>query len=128
MKKLIVALAAVALIGGCMKVNTAPPKDLPAFVKVYPGATQVVSMNVMGMQALAFQAAAKPDEVIAYYRTQATSDGLPETTANAAAANPGQGQATFGDPASGKFLVVIAKAQGDGSMVSLTYKAAKAPS
>ncbi len=125
MKTMIVALAAVALlVGGCMKVGNAPPKDLPAYVQVYPGAAQVVSMNVGPMSALAFQASAKPDEVIA------KTNDLPETQAPAQANAPAdQRQAVFGEPAGGRMLVVVARPHAAGSMVSLTYKPApKAPS
>jgi hypothetical protein len=129
MKKLIVALAAVAVIGGCMKVGSTPPKDLPAYVKVYPGSAQVVSLNLGAMSSVAFQAAAKPDDIIAYYRTQAASDGLPEAQAPAQANPPAdQRQVVFGDPSTDKMLVVVVKPQGEGSMVSLTYKPVKAPS
>ena len=128
MNKLIVALAAVALLGGCIKMDKTPPKDLPAYVQVYPGAGQVMSLNVAGMSALAFQAPAKPDDVISFYRNQAAANGLPESAAPASAnAATGQQQATFGDPASDRLLVVVVRPQGDGSMVSLTYKAPAKP-
>src|SRR5258707_15665479 len=111
MKTMIVGLAAVALlVGGCMKVGNAPPKDLPAYVQVYPGAAQVVSMNVGPMSALAFQASAKPDEVIAFYRDLAKTNDLPETQAPAQANAPAdQRQAVFGEPAGGRMLVVVAR-------------------
>jgi hypothetical protein len=130
MNKLIIALAAVALLGGCMKVSNAPPKDLPAYVTVYPDAAQVVSMSAGVMSAVAFQASAKPDDVIAFYRRQAQADGLPETQAPPQAGAPAdQRQAVFGDPAGDRMLVVVARPRGEGSMVSLTYKPApKAPS
>jgi hypothetical protein len=124
MKKLIVALAAVALLGGCVKIDKSPPKDLPAYVTIYPGATSVVSMSMVGMSSMLFQSASKPDDVVAYYRTQASSNGLTEqSTANTSTANTtaGQRQAIFGDQ-SGKMLVVVAKPQGDGSMVTVMYK------
>lgn len=123
MRKLIVAVAAVALIGGCIKIDKSPPKDLPTYVRVYPGATSVMSMSVAGLQSVVFQASAKPDDVVSYYRTEASSDGLPEVSAPAANGAPtDQRQATFNDPASGRMLVVVARPQGTGTMVSLTYK------
>jgi hypothetical protein len=130
MKKLFVALAAVALLGGCIKMDKSPPKDLPAYVKLYPGSTSVMNMSVGGMSVVALQVSAKPDDVIAFYRTQAASDGLPESAAPATAnAPPDQKTAVFGDPATGRMLVVVARPQGEGSMISLTYKPApKAPS
>jgi hypothetical protein len=126
MKNLIVALAAVALIGGCMKVSTAPPKDLPEWVKVYPGAQQVVSVNMGPISSLAFQAPAAPADVVAYYRNGASSDGLIETPMQADASGPVK--ATFRNAAGDEFLTVVAQPQGAGSMVSLAYKAPKAPS
>ncbi|MFI4935559.1 MAG: hypothetical protein ACHP7N_13125 [Caulobacterales bacterium] len=131
MKRLIVALVAVALVGGCMNTSKTPPKDLPDYVKIYPGATQVVAMGLGSMSTEVFSTSASPDEVVSFYRTQAQSDGLPEGSAPApAGAPPEQKQAEFGDPASGKMLVVVAKpSQGVGTMVSLIYKPApKAPS
>jgi len=126
MRKLIVALAAVALIGGCMKVGNGPPKDLPEFVKVYPGAQQVVSVNMGPISSLAFQAPAAPADVVAFYRNGASSDGLTETPMQGDAS--GQAKATFRNATGDEFLTVVAQAQGAGSMVSLAYKAPKAPS
>ena len=124
MKKLIVALAAVALLGGCVKIDKSPPKDLPAYVTIYPGATSVMSMSVAGMSSIVFQSASKPDDVVTYYRTQASSNGLTEqSTANSSSTNAaaGQRQAIFTDP-SGKMLVVVAKPQGEATMVTVMYK------
>ena len=127
MKKLMIALAAVALLGGCFKVDKSPPKDMPAYVHMYPGSTPVMSMNVAGLEAVVMQTTDKPDDVITYYRGQASSDGLPETTAPPASnATPDQRQATFNDPATGRLLVVLAKPQGAETVVSVTYKPAAA--
>jgi hypothetical protein len=120
-KKLVVAIAALTL-AGCVKVNSAPPTNLPDYVQVYPGATQVMSMEVMGMSALAFRTSAAPDDVIAYYRTQASAAGLPEQT-SATQPSGDQRQAAFGDPTSGRFLAVAARPQNGQTLVSLTYKA-----
>src|SRR5580698_5621022 len=79
MKKLILALAAAALLGGCIKMDKTPPKDLPAFVKLYPGSTQMMNMSVAGVTADAVTTTDTPDKVIDFYRTQAASDGLTET-------------------------------------------------
>ena len=125
MKKLMIALAAVALLGGCFKIDKSPPKDLPAYVHVYPGSTPMMSMNVAGLESVVVQTTDKPDEVISYYRSQASSDGLPEAPAPAASgATADQRQATFTDPATGRMLVVLAKPQGTQTVVSLTYKPA----
>jgi hypothetical protein len=124
MRKFLVALAAVALIGGCMKVDKNPPKEMPAYVHLYPGSTPMMNMNVMGMQAVALQTTDSPDTVMTYYRSQASADGLPEVESKQAAPSADQKQATFGNPASGRFLVVMAKPQGAGTVVSLTYKPA----
>jgi hypothetical protein len=123
MKKLIVALAAIALLGGCVKVDKSPPKDLPAYVTIYPGATSVMSVSVAGMSSIVFQSTSKPDDVVTYYRTQASSNGLTEqSTGNTSTtATAGQRQAMFTDP-SGKMLLVVAKPQGDGSVDTVMYK------
>ncbi len=125
MKKLIVALAAVAVLGGCMKVSKDPPKDLPDYVTVMPGGQQMMTMNMGALSSEVFTTTSTPDDVLAYYRSQAQSNGLTEnTTAAPANANAAQKQATFGDAASGKFLVVVAQPQQSMTMVSLTYKPA----
>lgn len=122
MKTLLIALAAVALVGGCVKIDKSPPKDLPAYVSVYPGATQVVSMQMGPVSALGFQAAASPEDVIGYYRTQASSNGLQETAApSSASASPENRQAMFRDPATKRMLAVGARQQGAGTLVTLTY-------
>ncbi len=126
MKKLLIALAAVASLGGCVKVDKSPPKDLPAYVSIYPGATQVMSVEMGPMSALAFQAAASPDDVISYYRSQASSNGLEETAEPNA--SPSNGQLMFRDPATQRMLMVGARPRGAGTMVSLTYTKAGAPS
>jgi hypothetical protein len=124
MKKLIVALAAVIALGGCFKMDKTPPKDLPAYVKLYPGSTQMMNMNMGGMEADVVTTTAGADDVITVYRTQAASDGLTETAApQAAGAAPGDKQASFTDATSDKLLVVIAKPQSSGgTMISLTWK------
>ncbi len=125
MKKLIAALVVLALLGGCVKMDKSAPKDLPAYVSVYPGATPMMSMNMGALSSFVFQTTAKPDDVISYYRSQASSDGLPETSAPTPAGAPAdQRQATFGDPTGDRLLVVVARPQGDASIVSLTYKPA----
>ena len=126
MKQLILGIAAVAsaaALAGCIKMDKTPPKDLPAYVKLYPGSTQVMNMSMGGVTADAFTTPDSPDTVLAFYRTQAASDGLTETQApsNTAPA-PDQKQVAFTDPAQDKLLVVVAKPQGAGSMVSLTWK------
>jgi hypothetical protein len=123
MKKLIVALAAVVMLSGCIKIDKSPPKDLPTYVHVYPGSTSVMSMSVAGLESVVFSTADKPDDVVTYYRSEASSDGLPETQATTASgASADQRQVTFNDPATGRMLVVVAKPQGAATMVSLTYK------
>ena len=124
MKKLILGFAAVAsaaALSGCIKMDKTPPKNLPAYVKLYPGSTQVMNMTMGGVTADAFTTPDSPDTVIAFYRTQATSDGLTETQTPSKTTSPDQKQVAFTDP-SGKLLVVIAKPQAPGSMVSLTWK------
>jgi hypothetical protein len=123
MRKLILAIAAVAALSGCIKMDKTPPKDMPAYVKLYPGSTQVMNMSLGGVTADAFTTTDTPDTVIAFYRTQAASDGLTETNApNKPATAPDQKQAAFTDPTQDKLLVVVAKPQTGGSMVSLTWK------
>ena len=41
MKRLILALVAATALGGCIKMDKTPPKNMPAYVKLYPGSNQV---------------------------------------------------------------------------------------
>jgi hypothetical protein len=124
MKRLLLALAAAAALGGCIKMDKTPPKDMPAYVRLYPGSTQVMSMNLGGMEADAFQTTASADDILAFYRTNAASDGLTETTAPAAAGSgPSDKQLALTDAATGRMLIVVIKPQASGvSIVSLTWK------
>ena len=124
MKRLLLALAAAAALGGCIKMDKTPPKDMPAYVRLYPGSTQVMSMNLGGMEADAFQTTASADDILAFYRTNAATDGLSETNAPAqAGAGAGDKQLALTDAATGRMLIVVIKPQASGvSMVSLTWK------
>ena len=129
MKAWIAALASLTLLGGCVKMDSSPPKDLPDYVKLYPGAQPMMTMQVGPLSSETETTADKPDAVIAFYRTQAAADGLPETqTPTPANAAPGQLQVQFGDMSQGKMLVVMARPQGTSTMVTLMYKPAKAAS
>jgi hypothetical protein len=124
MKRVILAFAAVAALGGCMKIDKTPPKNLPAYVTLYPGSTQVMNMSLAGVTADAATTADTPDTVMIYYRNQASANGLTESApaaATQAAATAGQEQATFTDP-SGKMLMVVAKPQSNLTLVTLTWK------
>jgi hypothetical protein len=122
MRKLLLALAAACALGGCMKIDKAPPKDLPAFVKLYPGATGTMSMSMGPMSSILFQTTASPDDVVSYYRGQASADGLTEQPAKAQTGSPAeQRQAEFRDATGGEILVVVAWPQQNTTMVDLTY-------
>jgi uncharacterized protein YceK len=121
MKKLILALAVAALLGGCIKMDKTPPKDMPAYVKLYPGSTQVMNMALGGVTADAATTTDTPDTVMIYYRNQASADGLTEGAAPTTTASAGQQQASFTD-STGKMLAVVAKPQGTGTLITLTWK------
>jgi hypothetical protein len=128
MRKWIVAIAAVALLGGCVKMDKTPPSDLPGYARLYPGGQPMMKMAMGPLAAEVETTTDKPDAVIAWYRSQAASDGLSEK-ANAAQSTTGQQQATFADASGSKLLVISAKAQDDGSLISIGYRpAAKAAS
>jgi len=124
----IVVLAAVALVGGCIKMDKNPPKDLPDYVQLYPGGQPMATMTMGPMTSEMETTTDSPETVIAYYRTQAAANGLTEkqvsTPANASA---GQMQTTFSDATGQKMLIVLAKPQDKGTIVSLTYRPVKAP-
>jgi uncharacterized protein YceK len=120
MKKLILALAVAALLGGC-SINKTPPKNLPAYVKLYPGSTQVMNMSIGGVTADAATTTDTPDTVMIFYRNQASADGLTEGAAPTTTAAAGQQQATFAD-STGKMVAVVAKPQGTGTLITVTWK------
>jgi len=127
------ALGIAAALGGCFRMDKTPPKDLPPYVHLYPGARQMMNMSLGPETADLMTTTDSPDQVIAYYRTQAATDGLTEMSAPApAASSPGQVQAAFADKATNRLLVVLARPQTEGqtttTMVDLTYTAAKAAS
>jgi hypothetical protein len=124
MKKIIAVIAVTAAIalGGCIKVSTTPPTDLPAYVKIMPGSHEFVTMDMGALKAQAFQVTNSTDDVLAFYRAQAQSDGLVEQpNAQQSASDPTQKQVTFGDP-SGKMLIVVTKPQSGETLVTLMYK------
>ncbi len=120
MSKLLLAAAIAFAVAACVKVSQAPPKDLPAFVRIYPGASDVVSMNAGPMQAILFKTTSSPDEVVSFYRTQAAADGLIEQHTNSQA-GADQRQAAFRDATGGEILVVVAQPNQNATMVDLTY-------
>jgi anti-sigma factor RsiW len=122
MKRLILALVTVAALAGCIKMDKTPPKNLPAYVKLYPGSNQVMNLSMAGVTADAVTTTDSPATVMIFYRNQASADGLTESAAPASAgAVAGQEQANFTD-ASGKMLLVIAKPQSNLTLVTLTWK------
>ncbi len=129
-KQLIVALGVVAMVGGCIKMDKNPPKDLPSYVKLYPGAQPMATMALGPMTSEMETTTDTPDKVLDFYRTQASADGLTEKQVDAPAnASSGQLQTSFTDATGDKMLIVLAKPQGgkEGTLVSLTYRPEKAP-
>jgi hypothetical protein len=133
MRKLLFVLATLAALGGCFRMDKTPPKDLPSYVRLYPGAQQMMNMSLGPTTADLMTTTDSPDQVVSFYRTQAASDGLTEMSAPAPAASaPGQVQAAFSDKATNRLLVVLARPQTEGqtttTMVDLTYTTPKAAS
>jgi hypothetical protein len=122
------AVAALALLGGCVKMDKNPPKDLPGYVKLYPGAQPMATMNMGPLSSEMETTTDAPETVMAFYRNQAAADGLTEKPVNAPAnAAPGQMQTQFSDASGDKVLIVLTRPQNQGTLVSLTYRPAKAP-
>jgi hypothetical protein len=125
------ALAALALVGGCMKMNKDPPKDMPAYAPLYPGSQNVMSVAIGPETADMMTTSDSPDQVIAYYRAQAAANGLSETQTPAQATSPSEQKAAFADRATGRMLVVLARpndaSHGGLTMVDITYPTPKAP-
>jgi hypothetical protein len=122
------AVAALTVVGGCVKMDKNPPKDLPGYVKLYPGAQPTATMSMGPLSTEMETTADAPETVMAFYRSQAAADGLVEKPVNAPAnAAPGQVQTTFSDATGDKTLIVLVRPQSPGTLLSLTYRPAKAP-
>jgi hypothetical protein len=106
MKNLALILAAVAVLGGCAKVDKPPTP--PAYVTLYPGAAQVKIEAVDLWTTESFTSSASQDDVIAFYRAQAKANGIPEDTSVAPSpyAQPNAKDVTFDDPATGRMFKV----------------------
>ena len=78
MRRWILALAAAAALGGCVKMDKTPPKDIPPYVKLYPGSTQVMNMEMGGLTVDGATTPDSVDTVLTFYRSQAAADGLTE--------------------------------------------------
>lgn len=124
-------VAALGLVGGCMKTNKAPPANMPSYARLYPGSQNLMSLEIGPETADMMTTSDSAEQVIAYYRAQAAADGLPETQATTSAPSAGDQKASFYDQASGRMLVVIAKPHDAGhgglTMVDITYPTPKAP-
>ena len=131
MKPLILGIAAIAsaaALGGCVKMDKNPPKDLPGYVRLYPGAQPTATMSMGPLSTEMETTTDAPAAVMTFYRSQAAADGLVEkpvsTPANASA---GQLQTQFSDAAGDKMLIVLVRPQPPGTLLSLTYRPVKAP-
>jgi hypothetical protein len=124
-KKLFTALtvAVAVAMGGCVKLSSAPPTDLPNYVKIMPGAQQLGTMDMGLMKGEMFQTTSSPDDVIAFYRAQAQAAGLPEQPGQAGT-DPTKKQATFADANAARMLTVVAQTQNGATMVTLAYRPA----
>jgi hypothetical protein len=128
MRLAVVALALAGALGGCVKVSTAPPADLPAYVRIMPGGQQKMVMDMGLMKAEIFATSSSVDDVVAFYRAQAQSDGLAEQAAQPAAAGSDNKQVRFADASNGRLVIVDAmpSVQEPGmTTVTLTYMPAK---
>jgi hypothetical protein len=126
-------LAGLVALGGCLKTDKGPPKNMPSYAHLYPGSQNVMSVEIGPETADMMTTSDNPDTVIAWYRTEAAADGLPEAQDPTPSANaPGDQKASFFDRATGRMLVVIAKpgdaSHGGQTMVDITYPTPKAPS
>jgi hypothetical protein len=124
MRKIIAAIAVTAAValGGCIKVSTTPPTDLPPYVRIMPGGQQVMTMDMGALKAEVFQTSSSIPDVISYYTTNAQSDGIPLQPSQSHTNSDGSQQAEFMDNATGRILVVNAKPQGSATLVTLGYR------
>jgi hypothetical protein len=122
------AVAALAALGACVKMDRNPPKDLPPYVKLYPGAQPMATMGMGPLSTEMETTSDSAETVMAFYRGQAAADGLTEKPVSAQAnAAPGQMQTQFGDATGDKMLIVLTRPQNGATLLSLTYRPAKAP-
>ena len=125
------SVAALLLVGGCMQTDKNPPKSMPPYARLYPGSQNLMSLVIGPETSDMMLTSDSAEQVIAYYRTQAASDGLPEAQSPTPAASTGDQKVAFNDPATGRMLVVIAKphdaSHAGQTMVDITYPTPKAP-
>ena len=125
MRRLVFAMAATAALGGCFKFDKTPPQNIPAFVKLYPGSTQVMNMEMGELTVDGATTRDSVDTVVSFYRTQAAADGLTETTPpRSSSLDPAQKTVAFQGP--DKFLAIVAKPEGEvGTLVTLSWNTPK---
>ena len=119
MRNLALALAAIAVLGGCAKGDKTPTP--PDYVKLYPGAAQP-KLEVADLWTTeAFTTTASQDDVIAFYRAQAKASGIPEDTSAAPSpyAPPNRKEVTFNDPATGRMFKASAEPTISGGPLSV---------
>jgi hypothetical protein len=125
MRRWILALAAAAALGGCVKMDKTPPKDIPPYVKLYPGSTQVMNMEMGGLTVDGATTPDSVDTVLTFYRSQAAADGLTEM-APPATSSPDPNQKTAAFQAADKFLAIVVKPEGGaGTLVTLSWNTPK---
>jgi hypothetical protein len=122
MRNLALVLAAVTALGGCAKTDKTPTP--PAYLKVYPGASQP-KLDVVDLWTTeSFTTTASQDDVLAFYRAQASAAGIPEDTSAPPSpyAQPNAKDVTFSDPATGRMFKVGAWPMPNGGPLSVVLQ------
>jgi hypothetical protein len=100
------------------------PANLPDYAKVYPGAKVTASMANQRGGILAYEVAAPPEAVMAFYKSAAAQAGLSNQMDSwaYAAEKSGAHVIMFSDPnGSQRAMSASVKAEGDVTKVGLTY-------
>jgi hypothetical protein len=107
-------------------IGSVAPSNLPAFVKVFPGAKVTAATTVPGGGVLAMETNAAPEAVMDFYKKAASDAGLPVMMDSAIAGASGSGAShliQFGGESVHKSLQVNAQAQNGVTKIAVLYGA-----
>jgi tripartite-type tricarboxylate transporter receptor subunit TctC len=116
--------------GGSVVVGNQLPANLPAYVKIYPGAKVTASTTSPGGGVLVLESSAAPETVMDFYKQAATSAGLKsslDSWAMGDAQHSGAHVVMFGEPgatgSSGKSLTATVESKDGATKIGLMYGA-----
>jgi hypothetical protein len=112
--------------GATATISKQLPDNLPAYAKVYPGATVTSSMAIGDKGGiLTYETTAPADMVMAFYKSAATAAKLTDSmdSAKLSAEKAGAHVIVFNEPGTQRNLSASVQAEGGVTKVALTYGA-----